>query len=265
MRTCIILPYNMCLLFLGRSTTLITLESPHVHLWYAYPCETAEYIISELFFILSASEQTQYARYFFQKDRNIYAITRIMLRSTLSQYEDVAPTEWQFSKTKYGRPYVASPKTGRHISFNISHADNCVLLAIAKEMDIGVDLERHQRPDVNVEIANEFLCQEEIKALSSLPDQEKHKRLLEYWVLKEAYAKAKGLGLSCPFQELQFQFENGQIKLARSENPSQVCDEWNFKILHPVNEFVAALAFRPPLSNAINVVLQTFPFLRPRS
>lgn len=87
----------------------------------------------------------------------------------------------KFFYNQYGKPYL------KNKYFNISHADNYLLLGIADE-EIGVDMQKITFKK-NVE---KLFSEEEQNLLKTA----KEKIFTRYWVLKESYAKYLGVGIS---------------------------------------------------------------------
>lgn len=87
----------------------------------------------------------------------------------------------EFFYNQYGKPYL------KNKYFNISHADNYLLLGIADE-EIGVDMQK-----ITFKKNVEKLFSEEEQNLLKIA---KEKMFTRYWVLKESYAKYLGVGIS---------------------------------------------------------------------
>ena len=87
----------------------------------------------------------------------------------------------KFFYNQYGKPYL------KNKYFNISHADNYLVLGIADE-EIGVDMQKITFKK-NVE---KLFSEEEQNLLKTA----KEKIFTRYWVLKESYAKYLGVGIS---------------------------------------------------------------------
>lgn len=87
-----------------------------------------------------------------------------------------------------GKPYFKNSEW----FFSISHTNNHVFCAISKS-EIGIDAEELDRK-VNLSIAKRILSSEE---LAEFEDQSNQKEaLLKFWVMKEAYLKYTGTGLT---------------------------------------------------------------------
>lgn len=80
------------------------------------------------------------------------------------------------SYTKYGKPYLSNS----NIHFNYSHSNNYIALGLATT-DIGVDIEERIVTDL---VSDKYL--DSVRGINKLKD----------WVLKEAYSKLDGRGLS---------------------------------------------------------------------
>jgi 4'-phosphopantetheinyl transferase len=74
---------------------------------------------------------------------------------------------------------------------------------------VGVDLERI-RFDLSCEqLAEQFFSQQEIAALSACSLNQRRSAFFSCWTRKEAYVKAKGLGLSMPLDDFSVSLRSG--------------------------------------------------------
>src|SRR5690348_6563242 len=101
----------------------MNLDADELHLWLAaYEDARCRELYSTYRAILSDAERQQQKRFRFDRDQSRYLVTRILVRTVLSQYAPVAPTEWMFSVNEYGRPRIAdSHVVAAGLSFNLSH------------------------------------------------------------------------------------------------------------------------------------------------
>jgi len=70
-----------------------------------------------------------------------------------------------------------------------------------------VDVESLARAEEIVPLAARVFSAAERAQLDALPAAERPDRALSLWTLKEAYIKARGMGLSLPLQEISFLFD----------------------------------------------------------
>jgi 4'-phosphopantetheinyl transferase len=144
-----------------------------------------------------------------------FLVARALLRCTLSRYcPQVAPTCWRFEVNSYGRPALCSElqrellkeehnaslqDTLRHLSrlrFNLSHCAGMVVCAFAYGREVGIDSENVNAKRRIASIARRFFTKEETDALLSVPEDAQPLTFSRLWTLKEAYVKARGLGIS---------------------------------------------------------------------
>ena len=130
-------------------------------------------------------------------------------------------------KTPAGRPEYADFK----VDFNISHAKNLVICAMA-EGRTGCDIEWASRK-VSPAISSRFFHPEEKAFLDSAGSEEERRRFLILWVLKEAHIKLLGISVANLKETPVFQIENGVIR----------CSSPLFYALYEGGGYVMATAF----------------------
>lgn len=219
------------------------IDSEQIHLWFADLNELRDtHLLAEYWSLLSAEELRQQTRFHFERDRHRYLVTHAMVRTVLSKYAEVAPREWQFSVNVYGKPSIAAQHTtARGLEFNASHTDGLVVLGVAYERAIGVDVENVRTREVDVEIANRYFAPAEVAALRALPRERQQRQLFKYWTLKESYIKARGMGLSIPLDRFAFDLEDpAGIRLTTDPTLDDRPDRWRFgQLLLPQEHMVA--------------------------
>lgn len=181
--------------------------------------------------LLTEDELARGSRFRFERDALSHLFTRALVRRVLSRYEKaVAPEDWRFEIGSHGRPEIAA-KHATLLRFNLSHTKGLIACAVALERDIGVDVELTTRRAATVRIADRFFSPSEVKELLSLAPSEQIERFFTYWTLKEAYIKARGLGLAIPLASFSFHSltENGA---AITIDPSQGDDDHRWQFLH---------------------------------
>jgi len=218
-----------------------------IHLWHVYD-ENIRHsgLLSQYFDILSEEECIQQKRFYFEKDRHQYLITRAMVRSVLSLYEtSIAPQEWTFQKNDFGKPLISNQSLIKPLNFNISHTEQLIIMAITSNRKIGVDVEYLPRLGKILDIANRFFSPAEVRQLLALPPEKQKNRFFDLWTLKEAYIKACGMGLSIPLNHFRYSFSRrGKISIsfdpARQDQP----ESWQFWQIHPNDTHKISLAIK---------------------
>lgn len=215
----------------GRHVVMEQLDSGHIHLWLAWPGEVTESRrLAEYRSLLSEEERQRQMRFYFERDRHRYLVTRAMVRTVLSKYSDVAPRDWRFAVNDYGKPSIAAEHTqARGIEFNLSHTDGLVVLGISRGRVLGVDVENVRAREIDLETADRFFASAEVAALRALPSQQQRQRFFDYWTLKESYIKARGMGLSIPLGSFAFSFKDpAQIGLTIDSSLQDSAGRWLF-------------------------------------
>ncbi len=152
-----------------------------------------------------------------------------MLRTVLSQYANVKPNDWMFTKNQYGKPSVAKEHGLPHLQFNISHTDKLIVCAVLMDNEIGVDVEYTLRPGETIAVADRFFSKKEVGDLMMLPEEDQRSRFFDYWTLKEAYIKACGMGLTIPLNDFSFDLQKqSTISISFSEQRKDDPEFWKF-------------------------------------
>lgn len=154
--------------------------------------------------VLDAFEQQRAASFKFNKDRDLYSAAHVFLRQVLSCYAPVRAKDWQFICNPYGKPAIANPGY-LWLHFNLSHTQGMVACAVANNCAVGVDVERRKHLEDLPSLCQQVFSTLEAEAVLAhkcLADREHW--FFNYWTLKEAYIKARGLGLSLSLQTFSF-------------------------------------------------------------
>ena len=166
---------------------------------------------------------------------------RELLRDVLAAELGKSPAEVVLETDTRGKPWVASPPSD--LRFSVSHTEGATLVATAREVDVGVDVER-ERDVTSWRIWEHALTQDEI---ATLPDERvaRNAALLQAWVAKEAILKAEGSGLAVDPRGIELS-ANGQVLALPAA--FGVPADWSLTRLD-INGFFAAVACRPPVSS----------------
>jgi 4'-phosphopantetheinyl transferase len=143
--------------------------------------------------LLTADERARVERLVKPEDRRAARLTRVLVRLALSAIGGLPPERWRFGSTQHGRPVIANPGF-EELTFNVSHTRALVVCAVARDAELGIDVESLDRPAAP-EVMDHALSPTEQADVRAWPAGQVQRRLLEYWTLKEAYLKARSLGL----------------------------------------------------------------------
>src|SRR5439155_1551412 len=103
----------------------------------------------------------------------------------------------------WGRPELIAPTSHPRLRFSLSHADGIALCAVTRGGAVGADVEslRHVGPDP-LGVAATLCSERERETLLATPAPLRAERFLSLWTLKEAFAKATGLGFRLDLERI---------------------------------------------------------------
>jgi 4'-phosphopantetheinyl transferase len=213
---------------------------PQFDLWWTRFSELANHpVLHEYRQILNAEERAKEPVFYFPKDRLRYLVTRALVRTVLARYLSVAAADLRFVQNHYGRPELEAPAG---LSFNISHTDGLIVLAVSRCGDVGVDVENVVTRNAALELAPRFFAPVEARELAALPPHEQPERFFEYWTFKESYIKARGMGLSLPLHQFAFHYPgHDTVELTTERSIGDDAKRWSFAQLRPSSDFILAL------------------------
>lgn len=154
--------------------------------------------------LLSPDERARLARFRVEPARTLYLSAHALLRLALSRLAGPPPDVWRFEPDARGKPTVGAPSTDPPFHFSLTHTDGLVGCAIAAEPEIGVDAEGVSRRGSFEGLARRFYSLDEQRLLAETPTERYRETFLDLWTLKEAYLKARGLGLTVPTASVSF-------------------------------------------------------------
>jgi len=157
--------------------------------------------------LLSDEERARAGRFHFERDRNSYVLAHALARTLLAQLTGREPQALRFALGEHGRPELDWPASSPRVRFNISHTHGLVACALALEHDVGVDVEHVERRLEIGRVAPSVFSPEERRALDALDGDALRTRFFQLWTLKEAYIKARGMGLALPLREITFHLD----------------------------------------------------------
>ena len=209
--------------------------------------------------LMDAKERERWQRLRMPKSRLIHLVARALLRTTLSLYGNVEPMHWRFETNDYGRPHIAAPEIDRDLRFNLSHTDELVVLAIAEGCEIGIDVESLDRRLDTAQIAPTVFEASELSAFQSAPEHQRRDVFFAFWTLKEAYIKARGMGVSLPLDGFAFDLSQSHPRIGFNDRCPDDASRWQFRRFDAAPEHVIAVAVEAPESTVDIRLIRTVP------
>ena len=131
------------------------------------------------------------------------------------------------------------------IRFNVSHSRGILACAIARESDVGIDIEYRRPLSDYMGIARCFFSPTECRELMSIIEPMRDRCVLRLLGAKEAFVKALGGGVSIPLDGFQVSLGSGRAAalLAVRDAPGEE-RTWEIDAFSPTPDFSGALAVR---------------------
>lgn len=222
---------------------IIQLLENEVHVWYV-PLDVSAVTLRHLQQTLSIDELSRVERFHLERDRYHWIIARGVLRRLLAQYLQRDPGYISFSYNQYGKPELLLPSKQRQpLHFNVSHSHNSALYAFAYRRHVGVDIEYiNSHVDYDA-MARYSFSEAEYDALCLFPPEKRRRAFFQGWTRKEAYVKARGIGLVLPMKQFSIVLEPGVPTLRLSSNEDLLESErWSLQEITLGAEYAGALA-----------------------
>jgi 4'-phosphopantetheinyl transferase len=225
------------------------IASETAHLWFLEtetlfrdPSATDEWLAR-----LEDHERIRYAACGIDAARREYLGTRALVRTALAHYSGRPPECLRFRTDPLGRPELTSPVMPG-LRFSLAKTRELAVGLFAFDHEVGVDVELVAPIDA-VEMAGHYFSPGETAELSRLEEAARLSRFYELWTLREAYLKARGIGLDLPLDQLVFRpTPSGE---ARAEFGPAIRDDavqWQFGLARLTDRHLAATCIRRPSS-----------------
>jgi 4'-phosphopantetheinyl transferase len=219
-------------------------ERGEAHLWYARTevCCTPDRL-AYYRSLLSPDEVARFERLAVDTLRDEYLLTRALCRLGLSRYTGFPPKDLRFSANANGRPHLDPPNGTLDLRFNLSNARHVVAGIFVRGVDAGVDVESTVRVSHVEEIAERYFSPSEQASLACLAPELRRARFFALWTLKEAYVKARGLGLAAGLREFSFELDAPPpLRVAFDPAFDDDAARWQFGLFQPDDQHCIALA-----------------------
>ena len=165
-----------------------------------------------------------------------YLARRGILRSILGMYLGVEPCNLEFTYGRFGKPALAGRESSQDVRFSMSHSGGCVVIALARGREVGIDVERCRPGLVTRRAVELVLSPREAARLWALDSASRSEEFFRAWTRLEARLKASGEG---------FARTGTWSATERGSNvgsPEDGCDSWSVEDLPMDDGYAGALA-----------------------
>ncbi len=222
---------------------MIPASSGHVGVWHAAVTDVLadEARAARARAWLTPDDRARYDRFRADDDRAMFLAGRVMARVLVGRALGVPPAAWAWREGPHGRPEIAGAH--RPLSFNLAHSGGTVACAVRHGGEVGVDVEYRDRRALDPRLVDRYCSPDETADIRRHGPDGWRDQFLKYWTLKEAYLKARGLGIALPLADLSFSLEPDPVRLTCLNALSGESTDWTFVIRElPGRALLAAAA-----------------------
>ncbi len=193
---------------------------------------------------LPADERERFRKYRHPLAAYQFLTGRLLIRAWLEAVSGTAASEWQLIEGARGRPAIAYPPSPW--SFNLAHSGGMVACVLSRLPDVGVDLEHLDRRPMARDLYRRFCSPAEIADIERQPEEARMRRFLTYWTLKEAYLKARGLGIAVHLADVEFSIDGPRPTIAFRESLEGTDPGWALALFQPSPRCLLSVAAPQP-------------------
>jgi 4'-phosphopantetheinyl transferase len=191
---------------------------------------------------LAPEERTRAGRFHRPIDRDRFIVAHGLLRAIIARYLDRDPGAIAFQQGPSGKPSLRDDVGDHDLHFNMSHADGIALYALARDCEVGVDVERVRAGFADERIAERFFSRCELATLRALPPEQQRDAFFHCWTRKEAFVKARGTGIATALDSFDVSLSPDEPAAILAIREVGEPHPWSLHHLDPGPHYVGAVA-----------------------
>lgn len=191
--------------------------------------------------LLSAEERAGLDRRLTPGARRRHLGARLLCRYALTARTGRPLDRWRFTAGAHGRPEPEPDHDG--VRFNLSHCPGLIACVVTRGGGCGVDVETTPAaPELTAHLARRLAPAERAELAGAAPGA-RGALASELWVLKEAYLKGLGTGLTRDLGSFAVDRRaGGRIAVRDPQGPPGADARWRFDLIFPGPGHVVAVA-----------------------
>jgi 4'-phosphopantetheinyl transferase len=199
--------------------------------------------------LLDDRERARAERFYAVRARELFVLGRAAARTVLGRALDRDPRELRFVRrcaacgaSDHGKPYLA--EHAGEVDFSISHSGDRVLVAVGCARAVGVDIERIRESSHVDVVARHALSEPDREVLAGLYGGERHRAFFRCWTRKEAYLKARAIGMAGGLDRWTVA-PDGSVSATSGADRAEAA-HWRVQTLDMGSVYLAAVASEGP-------------------
>ena len=174
--------------------------------------------------------------------RTQYIIAHGLTRMLLGELVGADSNALEFDRGPKGKPYLGGAFADRGIQFNMTHTSHLTLIAVTRNREVGVDVERIRENLQWEKLARRYFSPLEYERYSTLPQAVRLRTFFTCWTRKEAVLKAIGTGLGGGLASFDVSVDpDAPPRLIANRWQGRFHGDWTVTQLEPGDEYVATL------------------------
>jgi|SRR5690348_15632811 len=170
---------------------------------------------------------------------------RAPLLALLAAYVGADLASLELHNDEFGKPrLMVDGAEHPDLQFNWSHSGALAVVALARSVMPGVDIEQPREGVKILEIAQRFFSPDEAEALAACQGSEREALFFRLWCAKEAVLKAVGRGLAFGLERIAFERQGDFWQPARFDAETGDPSGWQVQEFVPSSGGAGALAWR---------------------
>lgn len=159
--------------------------------------------------LLDDAEKSRASQFRSNALKRRWTVARAGLRSILASHCCCSPDIIEFTSGVFGKPELAGAIANTGVTFNLSHSGNMAVVVVAREIDLGIDIEFKKPVSDWASVARRFFSANENARLMNLEQFSRLDAFFDCWTRKEAVIKATGEGMSARLDEFEVSLTPG--------------------------------------------------------
>lgn len=152
--------------------------------------------VNHLVSFLSDEERARMVRFVDEHARRNFVICRGVLHFLLMQAQGANDGSVHIREGRHGKPELAAHAHSVQVQFNLTHTEGLCLIALSRNLEVGIDVERVEEMDELPRMARSYLAVDEYQSWLDTETSQRNEKFYDHWCAKEAVLKAAGSGLS---------------------------------------------------------------------
>lgn len=171
-----------------------SLQPDQVHVW-MFHMNTTPPGIKRFYPVLSEDEKQRSERFVHFMHRKRFIASQGFMRHVLGRYLALPPEAIRYTRKHNGKPILDPRVHATPLHFNLSHSSHFAMLAVSRNLEVGMDVEYMDRKNQWQKLILRFFTESEQQAIFQLPPAQQQQAFFQVWTRKEAHMKVTGQGL----------------------------------------------------------------------